>query len=150
MSTDVGETKGRRVAQRPDDDELPANGWLGALGLKDGAHAGSDAHADAVDDAADDHLREVPGDDLQDGAHGVEEDAEGHAPFASQLVAKDEGRDGAAKGTELVWSAGCMPSTAWEAHGKAARCDSGNIGIAGFGEMQLEVGADEDTGEDTC
>lgn len=97
----VGEAEGGRVGEGADDDELAADAGLGALGLEDGAGGRRQAHAEAVDDAADYHLGQVEGDDLEDGADDVAEEAEGDGLFAAEFVAGCEGEDGAEEGSEL-------------------------------------------------
>lgn len=104
----VGQAERGSVAERADDDKLAADGRLGTLGLEDGADTGRDAHADTVDDAADDHLGQMPGDDLENGAHGVEEHAAGHALFPAKAISEEEGQNGAAERAELCGVSECF------------------------------------------
>lgn len=99
----VGQAEARDVGAGADDEQAAAEVRARALGEVDGADGRGHAHADAVDDAAQDELRQAPARELQHRAGEVEGVADGDGALAAELVAQDEGGDGAEEGAELGW-----------------------------------------------
>jgi hypothetical protein len=103
-------------------------------------------HAKTVDDTANDHLRQMPRDDLEDGADSIADEAERDGLFAAELVTEGEGEDGAAEGAELKrtrvsrYVSDVSPAFTYR---EAARCDARDAGLVRFGEVVLEVGRDQ-------
>jgi hypothetical protein len=103
-------------------------------------------HAESVNNTANNHLRQMPGHNLEDGANGIADEAEGDGLFAAELVTEGKGEDGTAEGAELSRvNVAFNPEAPWreatyrEATGGNAR----DIGLLSLGEPVLEVGRDQ-------
>jgi len=59
-------------------------------------------HAEPVDDTADDHLRQMPRDNLENGADGIADKTERDRPLPAQSITEGKSEDGAAEGSELA------------------------------------------------
>jgi hypothetical protein len=93
----------------------------------------------------------MPRHNLEDGADGIADETECDGPLAAELVAKGEGKDGAAEGTELDSRTRKLISSIviyGLTYCKTTGRNSGNAGLLGLGEPVLEVGWDQHARED--
>lgn len=70
------------------------------LGEIDGRHGRYKTNAEAIDEPAYDHLRKLPRQRLQNGAHGIAEESQSDGSAPSQLVPQHERGYGAHAGAE--------------------------------------------------
>jgi hypothetical protein len=108
-------------------------------------------HAKSIDNTTDNHLRQMPGHDLEDGANGIADKPKSDGLLAAELVAKGEGEDGTAEGTELSrvnmdFNSGVLGTEV--AYRETTRGDARNVGLLGLRKPILEVGRDQHARED--